>query len=71
MNWPQIAAGGAANGYILKLSAVAATVFIILKFFSEILKSINKLNIAMLIESLLLPFSCHLSLLAQQQLNKR
>lgn len=58
----QIAAGGAANGYILKLSAVAATVFIILKFFSEILKSINKLNIAMLIESLLLPFFLVVSL---------
>lgn len=55
-------AGGETQGYILKLSAVAATAFIFLKFLSEILKSINRLNTAMLIESLILPLMLVVSL---------
>jgi O-antigen/teichoic acid export membrane protein len=48
-------AGGEEQGYVLKLAAIAATAFIFLKFLSEILRSINKLNTAMLIESFSLP----------------
>jgi O-antigen/teichoic acid export membrane protein len=48
-------AGGQEQGYVLKLAAIAAAAFIFLKFLSEILRSINRLNTAMLIESFSLP----------------
>ena len=51
-----IFADGEEQGYILKLSAIAASAFIFLKFTSEMLRAMNKLNTAMAIESLTLPF---------------
>lgn len=47
--------GGGANAHVLQLSAIAAIAFVFLRFLSEILKAVNKINTAMTIDSFFLP----------------